>query len=66
MASMDGGARNVLSDVAAAGRALKETPATTWDARPGADATAPRFFPKKPYTKDLHLDSPANQSFHEE
>ena len=41
MASMDGGARNVLSAVAAAGRALKEVPAATWDARPGADATAP-------------------------
>ena len=40
MACMDGGARNVLSAVAAAGRALKEVPAATWDARPGADATA--------------------------
>ncbi|MEC7382519.1 MAG: hypothetical protein VYE16_05855 [Cyanobacteriota bacterium] len=41
MASMDGGARNVLFEVAAAGRALKEGPAATWDARPGADAAAP-------------------------
>ena len=41
MASMDGGARNVLFEVAAAGRALKEVPAATWDARPGADAAAP-------------------------
>ena len=40
MASMDGGARNVLFDVAAAGRTLKEVPAALWDARPGADATA--------------------------
>ena len=41
MASMDGGARDVLFDVAAVGRALKEVPAATWGARPGADATAP-------------------------
>ena len=43
MAYMDGGARNVLFEVEAAGRrALKEVPAAaTWDARPGADATAP-------------------------
>ena len=41
MASMDGGARNVLFEVEAAGRALKEVPAAaTWDARPGAGATA--------------------------
>ena len=40
MASMDGGARDVLFDVAAVGRALKEVPAAAWGARPRADATA--------------------------
>ena len=38
---MDGGARNVLFDVAAAGRAAKDVRAGTWAALPGADATAP-------------------------
>ena len=41
MSSMDGGARDALFDVAAVGRALKEVPAATWGARPGADAIDP-------------------------